>query len=71
MDEFQVELVTRNEFRPESEAAIKAEFSQRLRAPVKVRVHYSSAIPASKNGKFRYVISEVDAHADKLVHAKH
>jgi phenylacetate-CoA ligase len=68
VDEFQVELVTRNEFQPESEAVIRNEFSQRLRAPVKVRVHYSSAIPTSKNGKFRYVISEVNEHNARPAH---
>jgi phenylacetate-CoA ligase len=69
VDEFQLELVAGNEFQMESESLIRTQFSQRLRAPVKVRIRYSSTIPASKNGKFRYVISEVDGHGVRLAHA--
>lgn len=69
VDEFQLELVTGSEFRPESEALIRSEFTQRLRAPIKLLIHYSATLPATKNGKFRYVISEVDEHSVKLTHA--
>jgi phenylacetate-CoA ligase len=59
VDEFHLELVTDSDFARSSEALIRSEFEQRLRAAVKVRIQYSSTMPASKNGKFRYVISEV------------
>jgi len=59
LDEFQVELVTGNGFDRESERLIRDEFARRLRAPVNVQIQYSPAIPPHKNGKFRYVISEL------------
>jgi phenylacetate-CoA ligase len=59
VDDFQLELVTGSDFTRNSEAIIRSEFEQRLRAAVNVRIQYSSTMPASKNGKFRYVISEV------------
>ncbi|HZZ15811.1 MAG TPA: hypothetical protein VFE08_07610 [Candidatus Sulfotelmatobacter sp.] len=59
VDDFQLELVTGNDFTRNSEAIIRSEFEQRLRAAVNVRIQYSPTMPASKNGKFRYVISEV------------
>jgi len=59
VDDFQLELVTGSDFARSSEAIIRSEFEQRLRAAVNVRIQYSSTMPASKNGKFRYVISEV------------
>ena len=59
IDEFQLELVTSSEFTRTSEVMIRGEFEQRLRAPVSVRIQYSSTMPSSKNGKFRYVVSEV------------
>ena len=61
VDDFDVELVASHEFSRSSEAVIRNEFSQRLRAPVNVGIQYFSALPPSKNGKFRYLISEVDA----------
>jgi phenylacetate-CoA ligase len=59
VDEFQVELVTGTEFTRASEAIIQREFEQRLRARAKVLIQYPPTIPSGKNGKFRYVISEV------------
>jgi phenylacetate-CoA ligase len=59
LDEFQVELVTSHGFARESERLIRDEFTKRLRAPVRVQFYYSPTIPAHRNGKFRYVISEL------------
>jgi len=59
LDEFEVELVTSACFQKESECLIRDEFVQRLRAPVTVRIQYLSGILPGKNGKFRYVISEL------------
>jgi phenylacetate-CoA ligase len=59
LDEFQLELVTGSGFNRESESLIRNEFEQRMRAPVTVRINYSSAMPVSSNGKFRYVVSEL------------
>lgn len=59
LDEFQIELVTGNAFKKESERLIQDEFSKRLRAPVNIRIQYCQTIPPHKNGKFRYVISEI------------
>lgn len=70
VDEFHVELVAGNEFSRSSEAVIRNEFSQRLRAPVNVRIQYFSGLPPSKNGKFRYLISEVDAQQALLANAR-
>jgi phenylacetate-coenzyme A ligase PaaK-like adenylate-forming protein len=69
VDEFQLELVTGSDFRRESESVIRNEFAQRLRAPVTVRINYSATMPPSKNGKFRYIISEVSEHHVGLAHA--
>ena len=60
VDRFEVELITNAAFRPESETEILAEFEQRLRAPVNVKMRYCAAIPTAKSGKYRYVISEVE-----------
>jgi phenylacetate-CoA ligase len=68
VDDFQLELVTGRDFAPSSEAIIRSEFEQRLRGPVNVRIQYSSTMPASKNGKFRYVISEVAERYTDLAH---
>lgn len=70
VDDFHVELVAGNEFSRSSEAVIRNEFSQRLRAPVNVHIQYFSGLPASKNGKFRYLISEVDAQQTALANAR-
>jgi phenylacetate-CoA ligase len=59
IDDFHLELVTGSGFTRDSEAIIRSEFGQRLRAHVNVRIQYSPTMPATKNGKFRYVISEV------------
>ena len=59
VDEFQLELVTGSDFTRTSEAIIRSEFEQRLRAPLKVRIQYSDTMLSGKNGKFRYVVSEV------------
>jgi phenylacetate-CoA ligase len=66
LDEFCVELVTGDEFKRESEDRIRDEFRKRLRAPVNVRLQYSAAIPPHKNGKFRYVISELGERSLEL-----
>jgi phenylacetate-CoA ligase len=69
VNEFHLELVTSTDFRRESELAIRDEFQQRLRAPVNVHIHYSSTMPVGKNGKFRYVVSEVGKEGLDLVPA--
>jgi phenylacetate-CoA ligase len=69
VDFFHVELVAGNDFRRDSESIIRHEFEQRMRAPMTVRFEYLSTVPPAKNGKFRYIISEVDAASLSLAHA--
>jgi phenylacetate-CoA ligase len=59
LDEFDLEMVTGPSFQNESEHVIRDEFEKRLRAPVTVRIQYSRVLAPHKNGKFRYVISEL------------
>lgn len=68
VDTFQVELVASSDFRRDSELVIRREFEQRMRAAVTVRFEYLSTVPPAKNGKFRYIISEVDASNLSLAH---
>ena len=67
-DEFHLELVTNNNFTRNSEMTIRSEFAERLRAPVTVRIDYSAKMSPSKNGKFRYVISEIAERHTELAH---
>lgn len=62
LDDFEVELVTNDAFREESEAEIRSEFERRLRTPAKVHVRYCPSLPSTRSGKFRYVISELDEY---------
>ena len=57
--DFEVELVTNTEFKPEGESEIKREFRYRLRAPVGVNIYHREVIAPAKSGKYRYIISEV------------
>ena len=57
-----VQVIPGDGFGAEQEAAIVAGFRRRLGAGVQVQVERVGAIAPEKSGKYRYVISRVDAH---------
>ncbi len=56
---FEIEIVRNQQYDPNSERRIREAFSQRLRAPIAVQVHYSDSIAPTASGKTRHVISEI------------
>jgi len=59
----QVQIVAESGLRPDAEAQIELEFRQRLGAAVRVEVSRVADIPPERSGKFRYVVSRVQAGA--------
>ena len=59
LTEFEVDLVCTRNYDPGNETRIREGFQRRMRAPVKVAIHYCEAIPPTSSGKARYVISHV------------
>jgi phenylacetate-CoA ligase len=63
LSDFEVEIVRTQGYDTKSENRIREGFSQRLRASVSVRVHYSDSISPTASGKTRHIISEVNPPA--------
>lgn len=58
-----ISLVTGAEFRPEAETRLVEGFRRRLGAEVRIEVQHVAEIPAQASGKFRYIMSKVQAPA--------
>lgn len=56
-----VMLVTENKFTHEQKLSIQQGFRARLGREVEIRIEEVSEIPPERSGKFRYVVSKVDA----------
>ena len=61
-DTFHVQVVKGRGYRLESEDRIRSELQQRLRAPLQVTLEYLPGLPPEPSGKFRHVISDVQAY---------
>ena len=63
VDCFQVQLVCNDRLPPDGEERIRRGWSQLLRCPVSVRFEHVSQLSRDPSGKFRHVVSEVQAPA--------
>ena len=61
VDRLHVQVVRGPRYQIESEPRIRDGLRLRLRAPVDVTIEYLPSFPAERSGKFRHVISELDA----------
>ena len=66
VDWFHVQMSCASAFRSDAEERIRAGWRQLLRAPVRVTFEYLPRIPPDPRGKFRHVVSEVQA-APRLI----
>ncbi|MCG7495347.1 AMP-binding protein [Vibrio sp. Of7-15] len=59
LTETQIQLVTTNEYTPETEKTIITGLKARLGQDVAIHIDYLEEIKAEKSGKYRYVVSEI------------
>ncbi len=65
IDRFHVQLVRTEEFPANAEERIRKAWTQLLRSPLQVTFEYLAQLPAERSGKFRHVISELQASQGK------
>jgi phenylacetate-CoA ligase len=61
VDCFHIQIVRDERFRMEGEDRIRKGWSKLLRAPVQVTFEYLPSLPAERSGKFRHLVSELQA----------
>lgn len=59
LDQLIVKIVKRDGYSERDEIALLTAFDERLGNQMKIRVEYVNAIPRTRNGKFRWVISKI------------
>jgi len=63
VDRFHVQMVRNSNYGAGAEEQIRRKWGQLLRAPLSVTFEYLADLPREKSGKFRHVVSEIDAAA--------
>jgi phenylacetate-CoA ligase len=59
IDQLVVKIVKKDTYTKQDEIALLKAFEERLGSQMRIRVEYADAIPRTRNGKFRWVISKI------------